>query len=514
MAIGISLGGWGSGYVGASPSHVAHWDTGNYYEPIRVKRDNPNFEGWFWVDDGAWSEATGAYSHVYDWSCFGDLVTYEFVGPGADPYGSIPGSMPDDWTTKLRPIPGSQYIEDPEGGWLNFAVRSGNLIPGNHYGLAQVNMCNGHSPSTKWYKLADDVLVVPVIVFSWDNSADDGPAYDFRAKARALFDFIPFWGSITNTVPAGWNPQASDNPVGLWLPPDDIFTACGIQLQVVRTFKFRRQYQPPLPICDPDPTRRNFADDQIRLEKVAAQLTQEAGGNAVVGTVLAHQLLELLDPMLVDIGRLACYGYKGKADPAAGIVEIDREASSCDNLVAHELGHVFYGGGHVSDPIKLMHATNCSAVVIDNCDAARQVAAPYDQRYRQFNATIGRLPKSNPAAPAYPAPGAGDPMNVSLAQSCCEWSGSLGWLPLGTCVGIGGTKKPDNQCTDCCLLSADPPDVAFVRLGSCGGTVLQEKAQCSEACCQIGGQFQKLPQYECAGLGGSIVSQGLCGRPR
>jgi len=152
----------GDNGVSVEPTHVDGLASGKPSNPIVVNRDNPWFQGWHSAPAGSWATGSGSiYANEFDGSCggkgLGTVSLYEFA---PRPYEV------DAWQTPLRPIFGHQSTSAFGQTWLNWAVRTGNFVPDDEYAVTQQN-CAGHTKPATWFRLASDVLVVPVILISW-----------------------------------------------------------------------------------------------------------------------------------------------------------------------------------------------------------------------------------------------------------------------------------------------------------------------------------------------------------
>ena len=497
---------WTNEQVGVHVNQIVQWGDGSVSNPYVVSRDNPWFEGTYSAYDGAWGQASGTYSHEFSTSCSGTLHTFEYGGAQTKYY--------DDWVTPLRPLDGSWYVggrgNSPAMPW---AVRSGNLIPGNLYGVFQTN-CAAGSTSTTYFKLDNQIIVVPVLVFSWilDPMYGTEELQDFQTEGRALFDFIPFEGSKTSTAVAGWNPNATDDPVFHYDSPDDIWTQCGIQFQVVRTFK--TYPSAPLPDCHTQMTYRVFVHDLWeRSPKMLDVLNAEYPNHPQVVTDIQAALIEL-NPIIADFGYPGCPGFFGKNDGQT-VIEIDISNKGVSgvpgNVVAHELAHLLVTSDELAAPSLLCSTETCSGTTLTpaQCQAARNTAIGFASRFRDYNEKIGRLAKENPEIPTYPAPSTGDPMNVMVSQACCSFEGQTSeWQPLAACQAMGGDIKPNESCAECCEISQSPMTTRWLAIGACPGTVVPN-LHCQMVCCYKDLVFQKQHYTTC--LPGMVVSADLCG---
>ncbi len=451
--------------------------------------------------------AGGVYSHQYSNSAFagGFLRTFEFWDQGL--------TAVDDWQTPIRGITGYQSSSQ---GWLNWAVRAGNFVPGGVYATTLANG-TGPSPST-WFKLADDVIVLPVIVVSRISSAPAwGPesAQDYRTRALALFDFIPFQGSRTSNWPADWNPPSSHpwnktaaaDPVGTFDPPDDIWEQCGIQFQVIRAFKFPQPAPPTLPCQVASPQLKSYGE--IGLEDI----------RPAVGESEYSLIFDQLHPLVVSFGYANCSNWYGQYIPGQNLVEIDlADAAPPRVLIAHELGHIIFGAGHDGDPNNLMVGTlTGQALRPVQCEQARDWARGLSAGFRDFNEKIGRIRPENPYTPLYAS--FEDPSIISWDNTCCDVGGSKSWTNAGLCISSGGDILPDWKCTECCQISSSPPDAAFRPLGDCPAPQVLSADKCDTVCCQVEGRggpaYVKKSRLACDTTPGAEVAPSyLCGGVR
>jgi hypothetical protein len=482
-------------------------------DPVIVSRDNPWFEGWYNAPPGRWLSAAGTYSHVYGASPFagGFIRTWEFSEPGWSAF--------DDWQTPIRGDVLAGYggfQTSDELGWLSWAVRAGNLVPGGLYAVALANSA-GPSAST-WYKLDDNVLVVPVVVIAWHTNniyAGSAAAQDYRSRASALFDFIPFRGSRTSNWPTDWlepsvwpwTKTQADDPTADYDPPDDVWSQCGIQFQVVRVFRFPFDFSASP--CQAH--EHNFADPTTVRDPLI---------DSAIGPVERAILVDELAPVFANFGYLNCANFFGNAVPEKKVIELDRaDLPPPSNLVAHELGHVLLGAGHHSSPQNLMAAApaNAHALTEAQCQSARVVARDLAARFWDYNAKTRRIRAQNPHTPVYVY--GEDPVSISTQQSCCEFSGEKSWTTAGECVGVGGEILPDAKCTECCEVSQIPLIGRFKPLDECPDERVRPDVKCDKVCCSLatpmGNQFQFMSRLQCENtFGATLVATSYCENPR
>ena len=334
-------------------------------------------------------------------------------------------------------------------------------------------------------------------------------AQDYRTRALAAFDFIPFQGSRTSNWPADWNPPSSHpwsktaaaDPTGRFEPPDDIWNLCGIQFQVIRAFKLP---QPP-PLDNP------CAAGNAQLNNMS-MISQEI--LTLVGASEHALIFDPLFPIIVSFGYPNCGNWYGQWTHAT--VEIDlADSSPPRTLLAHELGHYLLGAGHDADPGNLMSValTGSTLRLSDQCEDARRAARALSARFRDYNEKVGRIRPENPYTPPYAS--YEDPSNISWSNTCCDSGGSKGWTSASDCFISGGEVLPDAMCTECCEISSSPPDAAFRPLGDCPAPQVLSADKCDTVCCKLDGrggpQYVKKSRLACDGVGAEVVSGYLCG---
>jgi hypothetical protein len=480
----------GDNGVNVKPIHRIHYATGSAADPIQVTRDNPWFKGYYsGAPNGSYGNATGLYSNVFDAKCgvqgFGSVETFEFSGTDEVDY----------WVTKLRPPEGTEKVSSGNPDLL-WEVRTGNLVPGNRYALGEFN-CAGQTASPTWVRLADNIAVVPVVLISFHTTAPAAGTdaeQDFRNRGRVLFDFIPFTGQHTSTAPAGWNAKNTDDPVGTWAPPDDIWAQCGIQFQVIAVFQFDRDET--LTNCD------SQADHFLNVNNRKSTLT------AVVGPDVFARL-DALNPVYAYFGWVNCTSWLGNHLLSESTVEINRRFSPVEGpyTVAHELGHVLWSPNHVKymdDPTNLMSDAEPvlgTKLTSDQCATASQTAEAFSARYATYNEAIGRVVPPPEAPPEPPPKGGPASGHVSSQIVCCEdANGGLYWQLFPFCP----TVLSSSSCVECCILSTSPLTVANVKLGTCDNTD-HDPSECDVICCQlpgVNGIKKEMPRAECTDQGG------------
>ena len=359
-------------------------------------------------------------------------------------------SYVDDWTLPRRPTFNWSY---PDDVW--WQTRSGNFVHENLYQATfiRTDYVGGGTEvyenfPTKTFKLSDDVLLVPVVVVSWIRNipaAGSAASQDRRDKLRASFDFIPFEGSQQDTMPTDGSPYNNlHNPETPYWPPDDIWTQCGIQFQVTHVFKFASPLTVSRPANSHPPTR--FWD---------VYGTRDTLISAELGNGEADYLFNTLAPVFVEVGYLDCFQLHGKAVLNGDYLQLDQAAPGI--TLAHELGHIFglseitgATGQLMSSASELPEHTQLSAA---ECQNARAKAAPYSQRFRDYNAAVGRVFHENPLFTAVPEIHEGDPNEVSESpEVCCAFEDYRYFDRSTNCVMGGGKPEPLSKCTECCLV--------------------------------------------------------------
>ncbi len=279
-----------------------------------VSRDNPELQGWFDWEQGNWTWAEGTYSHLFEWGggAGAFLRTYEYRGSG---------EHVDDWVALLRPWAG--YWSSPPSDFVSWGFRTGALVPQDYYRFIKVHTTNGwsstrqaptgaqYSPS-KWIKLDDNVLVVPVVIVDWRYAG--WAANDRRERVRSMIDFMPYGASnfpYFYSEPF-FSHEQTVNPEAYEVPPDEIWTACDIQFQVIGAVECESSRVEPN--CDQGATIPVFWGEQAERDACIQDALEqsEVEGQPLVAAAL-KQALDALSPMYLEFGDGACPGFYGKA---------------------------------------------------------------------------------------------------------------------------------------------------------------------------------------------------------
>ena len=316
-------------------------------------------------------------------------------------------------------------------------MRAGNLVHDNLYAVHQAHLQVGYtylSEYSTFYRLSEDVLIVPVVVISWISSAPaaGSPAsQDQRWEMQASFDFIPFNGSRLKTYPDDYQTQGWRQPEAPYWPPDDIFTQCDVQFQVVHVFKFgwKSGWNSP---CSTDGQTREFSPLSYRN----GLLDQALGPNE------SAYLRNHLQPMFVEVGWWPCSGFSGKGSEPPRLVQVEKGHAGVN--LAHEIGHAF-GLPHttLSGNLMLSGAQTTTQLTASQCTAIRQKALPYSDRFRAYNQVLGRTKQQNPLIPSVPKAHEEDPLTaVTGNEICCDLGGSRYFSQLHSCIVAGGISGP------------------------------------------------------------------------
>lgn len=480
--VGLSLGA-PNACLGVHPPDVAPGTTGagTYADPVIVQRDNLAFGGQLefkdatvkgqpltpFLDNGAWTSFGGHFTidelREHGWHFVFQnsqiLPTDFFHGPG---------------------------IADVGG-------RAGVLVHGNTYALSLTGQDAGGDQfglkNATYVKLADDVLVVPVVVGLWYQPSNPTPVVsvvDQVYGARNMFDFnqlsidsqaspTPYWrtdgtkmtplalGSANQLLAADIDTQVNSRSVDAdELPPDEVWTQCGIQFQEVGYF-----------VGTLDKNWVNKCSANVFGDPIAA-LSKELAGTPA----LRDYIIKDLQPLYVSYGD--AQSCKGFAATPIGSNQVEIAVVRPLTQTAHELGRAL-GLDQETDPQtglpvdgNLM-GPGPSFVTWKNrkltdaqCKAARIRALAYSQRFDDFNWKTGRTYSEK----VPPAPGE---------------------APIG-----GGSSDQV-----CCLGEAD----AYV---TAPGTCAKELAvgECASVCCSIG---TTATLYQCEQSGGHAV---ICNAPK
>jgi len=491
--------------------------------PVEVLADNPFFHGTFDSLDRISGTSEGMYSHNYEWSSVRDAQfdIRSFSSPTeSEPFGHAWGNLPSDGSGD--PLP---------AGWH---FRSGRFLPGTTYAVdAYLTSFDASFALTTqnatrlWAKLSPDVTVIPLIAVLWyetSESADNDAAArsvaeDRERQVTAVVDFAPLrTKSRTNFEyfsVDGVDPMRLIN--GIQVPPDDIWSQCGIQFRLVGSFVLGRHGPPN---CQTQ--SRTYAQDlEDRIRALRPDLAALWFGN------------QALRPFILEIGEAnGCqwYGNTAISAQAAQLNTLDWSSTQNGVVVAHELGHIMLGPDHVgsSGTGNLMAAgaaTSDRLLTADQCTRARSAAMPFRQRLQDY--AVARGEARQVFIPATTDAGWLKATKPSLPPKvCCDIDGQHVRTFGPLCSYLGAPSDADS-CKVCCAVN-DPAyrdaDGSFLiqKVDECSADRTLQPDQCDLICCDRGGpRGTRESRYECLanvpGRGyepGSIVTgdraQELC----
>ncbi len=481
------------------PNQYENWlAAGTLSDPYIVTRDNLHIYGTFPWNFGNTSQGYGTYSHTYTWS---DMALRESSNTGTP-----------------------ETIRPSTSGSASFArIRDSTCIPRSCFGTTgqessfttiyealQTHAIAGVVPShdeRTYFKLASDVYVVPVVVVSWIRPGNF-VAQDYRADAAALIDFMPFQANSLWTTPNSQDgykdPEANETP------PDDVWTQCGIQIQVVANFNCYTD-QTTGSCLEASCTARFAVDVNHQTSARDACLLSALYAQGFPDPQATRDLITLLDPIYLEYGLWNCPYVKGEACTPSDTIQVTTTAPGA-YTTAHELGHELLNtNSHENDPNNLMH-TNANHGELTNaqCDIARQSARTRSNLFRDYNSKVGRTPYPTPMIrPQNPYAS----VDNAFTNICCVVNGVASFGPAGVCNLLGGTIETPSECTECCR-TMNPLAYSSVGLGSCNGDVVP-KPQCNPVCCEVDNVASYMAAGLCAELGGMLAANPLdCGRPR
>jgi hypothetical protein len=435
-------------------------------EPVRVTRDNPRFAGKLRLEAGELA-SKGHVDVPGEWR-FG----YGIDGTGA---ALVPPSPKLVIAGDVTVTPFLNLISQGEfssGDLVDWEARGGRLIreklyaasPRVHHHLLNVGGVSQFTRGTGvLVKLADEVLVVPVVLSLWLFGDDGIPLQQAELKsALELFDFEhgdflhpggPFWAGGPNGE-AVQDLEIEGTGAGGDEPPDDIWEQCGIQFQVIGAMVFNHVGPPGcnVDLCsfrDEDSTSAEQPENALNLcdnrgiPLYSAKFERYKAQSGVDLTELAP-LLQNLQPIQYGLGWKNCGSMSNRAAAKFqyNTVEVDTTPGArIANTTAHELGHILLGAdSHCEDTG--MTAAECDAAQdlmkdhtpahyrnIYRCDKARDWAQGFSNRFRIYSEIVRER---------RPTP-----------QVCCKFPGVAEQLaPAALCGSdeLGGEVVADSAC--------------------------------------------------------------------
>ena len=359
---------------------------------------------------------------------------------------------------------------------------------------------------------------MPVVLVSWKKPGNDPSFVDHTHVGKNLFDFLPMDSprfmlpELSPTDLVAPNHTAFITPPDLWeTPPDDIWTRCHIQFQVVASYVLELPVG-HVPNCSPiSTTFRSYEETRSQIKSVDPGL----------GSALVDQL----HPIYVaygDFGSCAQgMGYTGKVVGGLPLAEVHYGRTRV--TTSHEIGHILLGPSHATQngsPIQgnLMRVNPSDgdkALTASQCEQARTSASAYGDRYRNWNRATGRVAPGTIGFASvddlsidWTLRPAGDTLDTGagfgrLPEQCCQHArGGETWV--ATVCGIGAVAVPDALCETCCG-NETQDDAAMSWEGDCPSEAQLADAQCDEICCSEFDPSLYVSRYACTQAGGYEV---------
>jgi len=515
----------GSSFLQRSPTDVrvteqpGPTDGSVPFSPVLVRLDNPKLFGefdWHASDEGG--NGSPPYYTDGGWTRI------------AEAHLALRHSPSDDlgWSALL--LPGAPGQSPTTTNAAMFQTRAFNLYHGRTFRVTRsfFHMSDatpvgfGADANSLYVRLDPEILVVPVLPIVWDFPEE-------MESALAQIDFLAtrqFSASTTNVgeepfpSKAGIDPRAGVLGGGA-IPPDEIWSQCGIQIQAIGALYLG----PPNPTIRPTLCVQMDGPDQdyaLDYEDLAARIKEQVPADQfeqVFGSDLRQH--QGLHPIIIQYGSYVpgqgqattCGGYGGKTDTTAGHIQLNRDTQSA---TAHEIGHVLFSGAHSNEPQNLMTADSSNRELTPaQCALARQRAATYDARLRQVYLDLG-LADDEPSPLLTPVPRApGLSLNPLFTPVCCEYDEGKKSRAIATiCLVSGG--QPASDCYVCCRTKrACPADACCaysstrydsVDVNDCEPEDVVSADSCN--CCNFGSgdacKKANLPIATCNAAGGQV----------
>jgi len=488
--------------------------------PVTVDADNPAFFGSFaWHSANEAGSGIAPYFHDGTWTS----IIAEHIALRHFPSNDV------GWGAALLPGAPSQSPATREQAV--FETRTFNLFHGKTF---QISRALVHQSDAQWIGLGSDsrplfvrlnngVRLVPVFIVAWDSP-------DQTARVATTFDFIPSLQFAAAETQVGLEPSFSGpftNPgeaqvAGVrgapQVPPDEIWSQCGIQFRVVGGV-----YLGPNPHSPFNPGTC-VQNNQAGQDYAAGYPDLDARLRAALPTDMFETLfgdgIQAADsggirPIIIQYGQSSCSAYSGKTDAEGlGYIQINDDHGQ---VAAHEIGHtLFHSADHVSDATSLMSpSASGRSLTAEQCDLAATNAEPYDERLRAHYVALGWA-DATPLAPGpFPLGPALTPRPVNDLACCALPDGIRKIRTLASiCFMVGGTRT--SNCTVCCRSRrACPSDAccarsldafAAVDANECEAEDLAPVGSCT--CCRFPGEpaggcvDPLLPPEVCQAAGG------------
>jgi hypothetical protein len=427
----------------------------------------------------------------------------------------------------MLPIPGHPRSFSEHTPLAIWNTRSGDLAHGNLYDANRSGVLLGDGccptvliPNKKvTWQLSRWTLVVPVIVVTWSFDPAGDPWVHGRAKST--FDFDPWFflpTDVTDKQVLDLVPNLADHakPVpqmvgssrgGVQIPPDRIFSQCGIQFQAVGTFAGKLLPGVYKGVCNTDSGVPEWGSQS----EIKTLIDQQAGSE------LGNLLDSVLVPVRVEFGPMMTSsggpcGFDGKT-LLPNIVYVSNN-DALPNALAHELAHVVLNSSdHDTQPgneNNLLRDQGLGTLLrADQCEAMRKNAIEYTKRLINFNIAIGRVDSQQFLLPQLPLPGGAPrvccappdgiaPNRTTLDQ--CSWRQNL--------VSENPTDPSldESLCKVCCF---DSGTVTF--RDECPGASADDLTQCDQVCCDTAGIKARITRYQCSlGTGTVVPDDPIC----
>lgn len=446
----------------SSSCGLIHPSDAAFEELLLVTRDNPDLSGKLRLQDGEIAKVAHNDEYTQDVWHFGfgssDAATtlppeaQLVVGRTRDQIADL---GPDTATQSMTPLHAATDAQ--AGNTAHWSVRLGSIAHESAYFVQSeirhrpVTGSAVTTPSSRLYlQLADDVLLVPVIVVVWLNGTQAAPSRSVQRRqafeAVRLFDFEDqsrdrFWVDVDS------DSVERANAAPMEAPPDDIWSQCGIQFQVIGVVTAEQEIGRS---CGRSALYRNFAEvvetDQGNItlhgmELVQRKLLNERDTTDRDLAALSNPIRDL-DPIIYNLGIIGGCTFAGSAYAPQNLVEVDTDpyfgVSRSAITTAHELGHVLLGSSSHCEEMHGKTQADCRASgdlmvsfaqnerTIHDCDRARTKALQFSNRYRIYREALdGRPP---------------------VARQCCDFGGNLSLAPESLCESMHGTLTEASRC--------------------------------------------------------------------